>query len=474
MNDYKAFLAEKHATVPQVGFDVAPGDISPALFKFQRDLVRWALQLGRAALFANVGLGKTLMQLEWAKHVAAHTNVPVLIVAPLAVAPQTVREGEKFGIKVIQVQNASECRVEGDIFITNYDRIDSFDPKQFSGVVLDESSILKHYSKTFFKLTEMFAETPYRLCATATPAPNDYVELGNHAMFLGVMHFKDMLARWFIGEGDVARQARLKGHAEADFWRWLTSWAVCISKPGDLGDEYAMDGYNLPAMHVKEYRLPAPAESIKRAHKKGRLLPDDSASATQFHTVKRESLIQRVETAQQIMAAVPETDPAILWCHTDYEANALRKAFPTAVDVRGSQTAKRKEELLNAFSTGKERLIITKPSIAGMGLNWQHCNQGIYIGVDFSFETTFQSMGRIHRYGQLRDVYFSMIYAETEGNVLQILKEKQVAFAEMQANMSAAIREHGLFRTGNAVTAFTSVSGTQPMIIPDWLVSKSV
>src|SRR6185369_6006337 len=256
MIDYAAFLASKHLTMEPSGFTVAPDAIHAKLFPFQRDIARWAIGLGRAALFENVGLGKTFQQLEWARLVAAETNKPVLILAPLGVTGQTIREAAKLDI---EVKRAYDQKDVGDsaIAITNYDMEHHFDPAAFGGIVLDESSILKHYSKTFFKLNERFATTPFKLCCTATPAPNDWVELGNHAMFLGIMHFKDMLARWFVGEGDIARSARLKQYARADFWRWLTSWSVCVSNPADLGEQYAMPGYDLPPLHVHEHLLPA-------------------------------------------------------------------------------------------------------------------------------------------------------------------------------------------------------------------------
>lgn len=467
MNDYQSFLATKRITVPPTGFTVAPEAINPKLFLFQCVIARWMVSLGKAACFANVGLGKTWIQLEVARLVVEKTGGRVLIVTPLAVAPQTIREGhEKLNIEVTPVIDAAEVAgylATGDkhIFITNFDRIAEFDLSQFVGIIIDESSMLKHYSKTFFWFTEACQNIPYRFCFTATPSPNDIVEIGNHATFLGIMHFKDMLARWFVGEGKVARRARLKHHAAKDFWRWLTSWAVCISDPADMGEQYAMPGYELPPMHLHEYRLPAPQASIDRAWAKGQLLPGDSSSATQFHAVKRESLAQRVEQARQIVADIPESDPVILWCHTDYEADALKAAFPGAVEVRGSHTSKRKEETLMAFTEGKERMIITKPSIAGMGLNWQHCNQAIYVGVDFSFETTYQSMGRINRYGQQRDVHFHMIYSETEGSIAQTLKNKQVQFEAMQAEMSAAIREYGLFREESNQTMFTGAGSNK-------------
>jgi hypothetical protein len=427
------------------GFDVAPEDINPKLFLFQRDITRWALRLGKAAIFAAVGLGKTPMQLEWSHHVAAHTGKPVLILAPLVVADQTVREGQKFGIEVKHVQDQSEVG-DSPIVITNYDRVHLFTPDLFGGIVLDESSILKHYSKTFFGLVETFKDTPFKLCCSATPAPNDYVELGNHAMFLDVMHFKDMLARWFIGEGDVARQARLKHYARSDFWRWLTSWAVCISHPRDLGDQYDMPGFDLPPLEIHEHRLAASTASIQRAWDKGQLLPDTMPSATTFQQVKRDSLFDRVAQAVEIVAGLPTDEPVVLWCDTDYEADALMAAFPGVLEVRGSQSAKVKEERLRAFSLNEAKRLISKPEIAGFGLNWQHCTHAIFVGVSFSFERTYQALGRFHRFGQTRPVHAHLVYAESEGNVRQLLKEKQEAFLLMQTEMNAAMNEHGLFR----------------------------
>ncbi len=459
MDSYSTFLAQKRVTVAPSGFRVNEADLNPLLFAFQRAIVIWALLLGRAALFLNVGLGKTFIQLEWARHVATHTGRPVLIVVPLAVAAQTVREGKKFGICVEHVLDDGQFLhhgIEGvQLFVTNYERIHLFDLTSFAGIVLDESSILKHYSKTFFDLVERCKDIPYKLCCTATPSPNDIVELGNHSMFLGIMHFKDVLARWFVGEGDIARSARLKHHARDDFWRWLTSWAVCISKPADLGNDYDMPGYDLPAMHVHEHRLPAPDASIERAWSKGMLLPDDSPNATSFMRVKRESLPERVTAVREIMATIDESAPVILWCDTDFEADALLEAFPEATEVRGSQSAKVKEERLTAFSDGTVRLIITKPELAGFGLNWQHCRHMIFCGVSFSFERWYQAIGRIYRYGQTEAVNIHLIFAETEGNVAQILKQKQAAFADMQAEMNAAMRDYGLFREETNVTTYS-------------------
>lgn len=454
MNDYTEFLSTKMAVPKPVGIQVATEQINPKLYLFQRDIVRWALQLGRAAIFADVGLGKTGMQLEWAHQVAKHTTGRVLILAPLAVADQTVREGQKFGIAVKHVSSPSEIGDE-NIVITNYDRVDLFDAKDFKAVVLDESSILKHYSKTFFALCSKFKETPYRLCCTATPSPNDIVEIGNHSTFLDIMDFHDVLARWFVGEGDVARQARLKGHAVSDFYRWLTSWAVCISKPSDLGGQYDMPGYERIVAEFHEYELASSQQTIERAWEKGKLLPD-TPSATSFMQVKRDSNVARVAKAKDIVAGIPNADPVIIWCDTDFEADELIKAFPEAVEVRGSQSPTVKESGLRAFTLGDKRIIITKPEIAGLGLNWQHCNQMIFVGVSFSFERTYQAMGRIVRYGQLRSPHIHMIYSESEGSVMQRLQEKQRAFAEMQQQMNAAMKEHGLFRLGSGTVTFSA------------------
>lgn len=462
MSEYIEFLATKRPTIAPAGFFVDEDTLHPELFLFQNAIVRWALRLGRAAIFANVGLGKTFMQLEWARRVAKKTGDVVLILTPLAVAPQTVREGALFGIAVTPVDSGDELdwyleNLEGSvdgIYITNYERVHLFDFSKFGGVVLDESSILKHYSKKFFQLTDLCKDIPFRLCCTATPAPNDYVEFGNHALFLGIMHFKDMLARFFVGEGDIARSARLKGHARSAFWEWLTSWAVCISTPSDLGDEYHMDGYDLPAMHVHETTIAASETAIQRAWSEGKLLPDAAPSATSFMRVKRESLPDRIAAVKEIMQSIDDSEPVILWCDTDFEADALMAAFPDALEVRGSQPAKVKEERLTAFSDDRARLIITKPEIAGFGLNWQHCRHMIFAGISFSFERWYQAVGRIYRYGQTREVNIYMVSSETEESVAAILQAKRQAFAEMQAEMNAAMRLHGLFREGSVKTIY--------------------
>lgn len=451
--DYQEFLTRKHAQVALSGFDVEPEDINAKLFLFQRDIDRWALRLGKSAIFSETGTGKSAMQLEWARHVRDHTQRPVIILAPLAVAFQTVDEAAKFGIEARRVNSRDDLDGKPEIVVTNYERLHLFDSKVFGGVVADESGILKAFTgATKRRIIKAFKHTPYKLACSATPAPNDHLELGNHADFLDVMESNQMISRWFINDTMSAGNYRLKHHAAKDFWRWLTSWAVCISQPGDLGPEYDMPEFVLPDLNIVEHLLPAAQASVERAQSNGRLFPDTNPSSTTLHKVKRESLTDRVEKAMEIVSGIDESDSVILWCDTNYEADALIKAFPEAVEVRGSHKTDVKEDRLRAFAQGEVRMIITKPDIAGYGLNLQVCHNMVYAGVGFSFEKLYQSLKRCHRYGQKHPVNAHIIYAETEGSVQQILSEKKERFSEMQREMNTAMQEHGLFRDGSRLS----------------------
>lgn len=456
--EYQEFLKSKLQSVQVSGFEVKPEQINPMLFKFQNAIVRWALRLGKSAVLAECGSGKTFMFLEWSKHVVEHTGGKVLILSPLAVAHQTVKEGQKLGIVVKYCKDQSE--VDSSLSITNYDRLHLFDPSQFVGVVLDESSLLKSFmGKTKQVLIEAFNSTPYKLCCTATPAPNDHVELGNHAEFLGIKKQTEMLATWFVNDAANTGTWRLKKHATKDFWRWLTSWAVCMSKPGDLGAEYDMDEFVLPPLELHEVRIAAPQASIDRAWADGMLMPDDSPSSTGMHKVKRESLNARVAEVRKILDEHPD-ELFIIWCDTDYEADALIVAVPEAIEVRGSQKSELKEKLLNQFSDNEARMIISKPDLAGFGLNWQHCPNQIMVGVSYSFEKFYQAIRRSYRFGQKSPVNVWMIYAETEGNIMVILKHKQGEFSKMQAAMNKAVQENGLFRDADKLTITTGSINT--------------
>lgn len=450
--EYTQFLKTKMARPTYSGFEVSPDAINPMAFKFQKDITLWALALGKAAIFAECGLGKTEIFLDWSKHVAAHTDGKVIILSPLAVAHQTVNEGIKFGVPIVYCKEQSEIG-DHSIIITNYERIDKFDMSEFSGVVLDESSVLKAFTgKTKMAIIESFTHTPYKLACTATPAPNDHEELGNHAAFLGVMPRAEMLTRWFIHDSAKTQDWRLKKHGASDFWRWLTSWAVCLSKPGDLGMQYEMSEFELPELNIQQYHINANEAAYERANSQGRLFPDVNPSSTKLHKVKRESLVDRVAMARKIFNDIPLNEQVSIWCDTNYEADALKKMFPEAIEVRGSHKLEEKEKRLNAFTTGAARVIISKPSIAGFGLNWQHHHEMIFVGVSYSFEKLYQALRRSHRFGQTQTVNAHIIYAETEGNVIVRLEDKQAKFVEMQAEMNKAMHENGLFRDDPKLT----------------------
>lgn len=452
---YEEFLRRKRLVAPAFGIDVRGDEINPKLFPFQRDITLWALQRGRAAIFAECGLGKTLMQVEWAKHVAAHTGGRVLLVAPLAVAHQTIAEAQKINVDVVYRRHQEQVADER-LVITNYEMVKEFDPGEFVGVVLDESSILKAFTGTTKRmLIDMFAQTPFRLACTATPAPNDHLELGNHSQFLGVMDSDAMISRWFINDTMAAGQYRLKKHAERDFWRWVTSWAVCLSKPSDLGPEYSDERFVLPELRIHEHPV---AVDHARALKKGQLFLTEAQSATSMWAEKRATLVDRCRAAREIVG--DSDDYWILWCDTNDEADELKRLFPDAVEVRGSDTLAAKEEKLTAFSRGEVKKIITKPDIAGFGLNWQHCSKQIFVGVTYSFEKTYQALRRSWRFGQAEPVDAYLIYAETEGNIREKLAEKQRAHAEMQRAMNEAMREYGLglHETAEALTVRTDVA----------------
>ena len=449
---YKEFLKSKHENPQYAGFEIQESDVHPMLYKFQNAIVRWSLALGKAAIFAECGLGKTFMQVEWARHVSQHTAGRVIIVAPLAVTGQTIIEADKIGIKIDYVADESEMQsLPADaIVITNYDRIHKFDCSQFDGVALDESSILKNFTgKTKQMLAESFRQTPYKLACTATPAPNDFLEIGNHADFLDVMPSNEMIMRWFKNDTMAAGNYILKSHGRDDFYRWLTSWAVCISHPRDLGAEYDMPNFDLPELNMLECSVGYSQATLDRASEQGMLFPDVNVSSTGLHALKRESLDLRVAEAQRIVDTIDDDEPIIFWCDTNDEAQALQDAFSFAIEVNGSDKREDKVNKLQSFTEQKYRAIITKPSIAGFGLNWQHCTHQILVGVSFSFEKTYQALRRSYRFGVKKPVNAYMIFSESEGNVVQAIHKKQRQFIEMQTEMTKAMENHGLFRDQN-------------------------
>lgn len=462
LTDYQTFIASKRTVAQTVGFDVRIEDINPKLFEWQRRIVQWACRQGRGALFEECGLGKTFQQVEWARLVADRTGQRVLILAPLAVAHQTIEEAHKIGV------DARYCRSQGAvddaperIIVANYDMLSAFAPQSFGGVVLDESSILKSFAgATRNQIIDAFANTPYRLACTATPSPNDIMELGNHSEFLGVMKRNEMLAMYFKHDGGDTSVWRLRRHGEKDFWRWVAGWAICASKPSDLG--YSDEGFDLPPLHLHEHVVKT---DHTRAFAQGQLFVDGTVSATSMWQERRHSINARCAKAVELVSTAGD-DTFIVWCDTNTEADLLAANLPDAVDVRGADSVTKKERDLRAFSEGRVNQIVTKAEIAGYGLNWQHCAQMAFVGVTYSFEKTYQALRRSWRFGQTRPVHAHMIYAESEGGIRQSLQTKQQQHHEMQQKMNEAMRETGI---AHAPTHRKSEYHAMRAIAPAWL-----
>lgn len=452
--NYEAFLETKSVRVDPVGID-AP-TLSSKLFGFQQEAVRWALRQGRAALFFDCGLGKTAMQVTWADVVARHTGRPVLVMAPLAVSHQTVREGQKFGVAVKYCANDSD--VAAGVNITNYERLEKFDPARFGGVVLDESSILKSYSgPTKTALVESFKATPFRLACTATPAPNDHMELGNHAEFLGVMSSHEMLARWFLNDTSLFGNYRLKGHAVTAFWDWVTSWGRCAGKPSDVG--HSDEGFVLPSLDIIEHVV-----DVDVTDGRGDALfrmPDMSATAV--HAEKRRTAAARARALAELVRSEPG-EQWLIWTDTDYEAGALCEALPEALDVRGSDKSEKKETALLGFADGAIPILITKPKIAGYGLNFQRCARVAFMGPSFSYEAFYQAVRRVWRFGQKRPVEAHIFMAPTERQIWNTVKTKADGHDSLKTEMFAAARRAAMRESRKA-----SYVPTHEATIPAWL-----
>lgn len=427
---YEAFIKRKQKRVELFGYDIDLSSINANLFDWQKRAVQWAIKRGRAALFEECGLGKTLQQLEWARLVHDKTGGPVVIHTPVGVRKQTKREAEKFGIACqVAVVDEPEQVISG-INLINYEKLHKFDGDVFSGVVLDESSILKGMNSTTRKqLKEAYGGTRYRLACTATPAPNDHMELGNHAEFLGICEPVDMLNRYFVHDSGDTSKWRLRGHAERDFWDWVSQWAVCISKPSDIGGEDV--GYNLPQLDIHRHHVTADSDAAPE----GMLFNTAGISATTMHEEKRLTNTARCRKAAEIAKA---TDgPVLIWCDTNYEADELIGHLPDAVEVRGDD--KDKEGKLLAFADGQFRILISKPSIAGFGMNYQHCSTQIFAGLSYSFESYYQAVRRSWRFGQTRPVQIHIVIADSDSAIQSAVARKEADHAVMQSGMSQAM-----------------------------------
>lgn len=463
MSDYNSFVTRKLSTAPPTG--IAEGFVLPSsLFDHQVALTAWALRRGRAAIFADTGLGKMRMELAWADAVTMHTNKPVMIHTPLAVAAQIAAEAAKMGIA------AKVCREPSDltsgINITNYDRLHKFDGSIFGGVVLDESGCIKHHdTKTFQALTAAYRFTPFKLPATATPAPNDWTELGTHAEFLGICTRAEMLAEFFTHDGGDTSVWRLKGHARELFWKWVATWGAMIRRPSNLGFD---DGpYNLPALHMHEhhvaYELPL----------NGMLFAADAQTLSERREARRASVEDRVKSCAAMVNS-EASESWVVWCDLNVEGDALTKAIDGAVQIAGADSVDVKERRLIDFAAGRIRVLVSKPSICGWGLNWQHSARMAFVGVTDSYEAYYQAVRRCWRFGQVRDVHVHIFASKAEGAIVSNLKRKEREAGAMADALSAETKDAVMAevvgeskRETNAHNAIKTVS------TPSWLQSEA-
>jgi hypothetical protein len=455
---YADFVSSKLSTVPPTG--IADGFSLPcSLFGHQSALTAWALRRGRAAIFADTGLGKMRMELAWADAVRKHTKRPVMIHTPLAVAAQLAIEAAKIGV------DAKVCREASDltdgINITNYDRLHKFDASIFGGVVLDESGCIKHHdTKTFQALTAAYRETPFKLPATATPAPNDWTELGTHAEFLGICTRSEMLAEFFTHDGGDTSVWRLKGHARHIFWKWVATWGAMIRKPSNLGFD---DGaYNLPALHLHEhhvaYELPL----------NGMLFAAEAQSLSERREARRASVEDRVRECASLVNA-EKAEPWVVWCDLNSEGDALTKAIDGAVQIAGADSVDVKEQRLMDFAEGRTRVLVTKPSIAGWGLNWQHSARMAFVGVTDSYEAYYQAVRRCWRFGQTRDVHVHIFASKAEGAIVSNLKRKEREAGEMADALSAETQAAVMAEVTGTVRETNSFNSSRPVTVPAFL-----
>lgn len=463
MGSYEEFVASKLASVPPTGIAGAECD-DARLFPHQRDLVRWALRRGRAAVFADTGLGKSRIQLAWAQRVHEHTGKPALILAPLAVAEQTAAEGAAIGVAV-NVATGSQDVAPG-VNITNYEKLHRFDSPVFGAVALDESSIIKNYnSKTLAQLLDAFARTPFRLACTATPSPNDYTELGTHCELLGVCSRAEMLSEFFVHDGGDTQSWRIKGHARVAFWRFVASWGALVRSPADLG--YDASAYVLPGLSVRHHVIATSDEDVRAS---GLLFAQEAASLMDRRSARKSSVGARVAQCADLVNASRE--PWVVWCDLNAESDALARAIVGAVEVTGSMTPEEKAAGVMGFVRGERRVLVSKPSLCGFGVNMQHCANVAFVGVTDSWEAYYQAVRRCYRFGQKREVAVHIFASEAEGAVVANLQRKERAAAAMAEELSRETSEmvrsevRGAERESNEYAARPRV---QP---PSWMSSE--
>jgi len=454
--DYDQWVATKSKTSR---FIPCPrnGDMADHLFGFQRDLVDWSLRRGRSCLFADTGLGKTPMQVEWARNVASEGRV--LMLAPLAVADQTVEQAARWDVDI-------EYRREDNgapIVITNYEMLEHFDPDDFVGIVLDESSILKSYTgSTRNAIITAFAETPYKLACTATPAPNDFTELGNHAEFLGVQTRTEMLSEYFVHDGGSTQDWRLKGHAVDAFWRFVCSWGAVVKAPSDLG--YDDGGFKLPPLRMHEHVIGVDHSSAPS----GMLFRPTALTLSDQRRERKETLDQRIAEASRL---ADNDEPCLIWCEFNAEADAVTAAIPGAIQVAGSHSLDQKRDRLLGFADGRYRVLVTKPKIAGFGMNWQHCRNMVFVGASHSYEQTYQAIRRCWRFGQTEAVDVHVLRAETEAAIVLNYRRKEADAQRMGSEIRNIVKDIVRAQVTNMGRGWNKYEADTNTTIPEWLVT---
>ena len=460
MKSYQEFLKEKEISYTPSGFECE--ERNPALFGWQNDIVKWALRKGKVCIFSDCGTGKTRILLQWGSMVSKHEGRPALILAPLAVAAQTKKEGEKCGIPVRIVRDQAEC---GDgLNITNYEMLQHFRPEEFCAVILDESSIIKHKDgKTRQMLQDMFEETKYKLCLTATPAPNDFMELGTHAQFIGVMKQTEMLATFFVHDGGETQNWRLKRHAEKKFFEWVAGWACCLRRPQDLG--YMEEGYELPELRIHEIAV----KTDKTELIDGQIMMFAPVGKTllERRSARRNSMDDRVEEAARIANGTEEQ--VLVWCDLNSESKALTKAIQGAVEVEGSMSLEEKEEGIRGFLEGRNRVLVSKPSIAGFGINAQNAHIEIFVGLSDSFEAYYQAVRRCWRFGQEKPVDVYIVISDAEGAVKENIQRKQADAEKMTGELIAFTKEFLKSDLRQVKRDVEEYYAFEEMEVPEWM-----
>lgn len=449
--NYEEFLKKKNYVLDSNGFDVDKDKLNPMLYDFQKDIVRWALKKGRASIFADCGLGKTAMQLSFAHQIHLHTGGKVLILAPLSVADQTKREADKFCYRAKVCESQADC-IDG-INITNYEKLDKFVANEFTGVVLDESSILKSYTgKIRTSIIDNFLNVKYKLACTATPAPNDYMELGNHAEFCGVMTRSEMLSMFFVHDGGQTSKWRLKGHAKDVFWKWMSSWSVFIDNPSNLG--YIGTNYILPNINVHEIIVDgdSPTKEI--------------LTLTERRNARKETLDLRCIKAAELVNA--SNEQWLVWCDLNAEGEKLNELINESKNIQGSSSNKYKSETMLEFSEGNLKCLISKPKIAGFGMNWQNCHNMIFTGLSDSFEQYYQAIRRCWRFGQEKEVNVYIIISAREGCVKENIERKQEDFINMKTSMIELTKEITKKELKSTCRITTPYDANTTMNLPTW------